>query len=109
MQDISNLESDEFFTEAEEEFPQKNKRAAKRRKQSVSKATRKQNLSKQIYGMDWYDNLHQFSKNKIHCSCQLCRFRSVFEPKAQTHSDMMKDVSQQQQLREYRLVSDTPC
>ena len=21
---------------------------------------------------DWYNNLHQYSKNKIHCSCGLC-------------------------------------
>lgn len=21
----------------------------------------------------WYNNLHQFSKNKIHCSCSMCR------------------------------------
>lgn len=24
----------------------------------------------------WYDNLHQYSKNKIHCSCWMCRSRS---------------------------------
>ena len=22
--------------------------------------------------VDYYDNLHQYSKNKIHCSCSLC-------------------------------------
>ena len=22
--------------------------------------------------MGWYDNLHQYSKNKIHCSCPMC-------------------------------------
>lgn len=24
----------------------------------------------------WYDNLHQYSKNKIHCSCWMCQSRS---------------------------------
>lgn len=24
----------------------------------------------------WYDNLHQYSKNKIHCSCWMCKSRS---------------------------------
>lgn len=24
----------------------------------------------------WYDNIHQYSKNKIHCSCPLCKSRS---------------------------------
>lgn len=25
----------------------------------------------------WYDNLHQYSKNKIHCSCPLCRCKTT--------------------------------
>ena len=24
----------------------------------------------------WYDNIHQYSKNKIHCSCCMCQSRS---------------------------------
>ena len=24
------------------------------------------------YGWQYYDNLHQYSKNKIHCSCPMC-------------------------------------
>ena len=24
------------------------------------------------YRCGWYDNLHQYSKNKIHCSCPMC-------------------------------------
>lgn len=24
----------------------------------------------------WYDNLHQYSKNKVHCSCWMCQSRS---------------------------------
>ena len=24
----------------------------------------------------WCDNIHQYSKNKIHCSCPLCKSRS---------------------------------
>ena len=24
----------------------------------------------------WYDNLHQYSKNKIHCSCAMCACKS---------------------------------
>ena len=42
-------------------------------------AIRKRRISKEIYGCSWankeweyYDHLHQFSKNKIHCSCPLC-------------------------------------
>lgn len=44
---------------------------AERRKKDFAKAKRKQAIIKH-YGLDWYDNLHQYSKNKIHCSCALC-------------------------------------
>ena len=42
------------------------------RKKSFSKAKRKQNICKYVYQDPWYDNLHQYSKNKIHCSCPMC-------------------------------------
>ena len=35
------------------------------------KAIRKRNLYP-----DYYDNLHQYSKNKIHCSCPMCARKS---------------------------------
>ena len=38
-----------------------------------TKAIRKRNLIREISGSDFYSNLHQYSKNKIHCSCPLCR------------------------------------
>lgn len=41
------------------------------------KAKRKQRITKEVYKWmqsfhPYYDNLHQFSKNKIHCSCPMC-------------------------------------
>lgn len=43
---------------------------------SRRKALRKRRLSEAIYYMGkdhpYYDNLHQYSKNKIHCSCPAC-------------------------------------
>ena len=42
------------------------------RKKSFLKAKRKRNICKHIYGWEYYDNLHQYSKNKIHCSCPMC-------------------------------------
>ena len=43
---------------------------------SRRKALRKRRLSEAIYfnGKEhpYYDNLHQYSKNKIHCSCPEC-------------------------------------
>ena len=47
---------------------------AERRHNNVSKAIRKERIVKEIYSNfdGWYDNLHQYSKNKIHCSCPMC-------------------------------------
>lgn len=36
-------------------------------------AMRKRRISQEIYKWDRYENLHQYSKNKIHCSCPDCR------------------------------------
>lgn len=38
-----------------------------------TKAKRKSSISSRILGHSYYNNLHQYSKNKIHCSCPLCR------------------------------------
>lgn len=39
-------------------------------------AIRKRRIAREVYpespGWDYYPNLHQFSKNKIHCSCPFC-------------------------------------
>lgn len=43
---------------------------------SRRKALRKRRIDKQhqyYYGWKpYYDNLHQYSKNKVHCSCTMC-------------------------------------
>ena len=38
-------------------------------------AIRKRKIARAVYhsDKDYYDNLHQFSKNKIHCSCPNCQ------------------------------------
>ena len=51
---------------------------------SFRKAKRKQRMARIIYhwhnwdNPDWeyYDNLHQYSKNKIHCSCPMCQAKT---------------------------------
>lgn len=51
---------------------------AEKRHNDWMKAIRKRRLDRTIYGntRDWYDNLHQYSKNKIFCSCPLCRAKT---------------------------------
>lgn len=49
---------------------------AERRHKDWSKAKRKAKISKENFGFNLYDNLHEYSKNKIHCSCGLCRAKT---------------------------------
>lgn len=56
------------------DFPTKNdgvRSRAERRKLNAKKAKRKQQLAAAVNGIK-YDNLHEYSKNKIHCSCPSC-------------------------------------
>lgn len=104
---------DEEFDKMEEDFDEidlcKNKRRSIRRKNNWKKAVRKRNISDKILCIDskvWsdkqrYNNLHQYSKNKIHCPCPECRFRSYLHPKQRTYSDMKKDIRDEQKINEY--------
>ena len=47
------------------------------RRISIIKALRKRRIDHEVYNYHdsnhgFYDNLHQYSKNKIHCSCPMC-------------------------------------
>lgn len=47
------------------------------RRISIIKAVRKRRIDQDIYSYldrehGYYKNLHQYSKNKIHCSCPIC-------------------------------------
>jgi len=45
-----------------------------RRKSDAIKAMHKRSIVRNVYRWPegWYDNLHQYSKNKVHCSCPMC-------------------------------------
>ena len=46
---------------------------AQRRHHNVHKALRKRGIVRSWgWDVEYYDNLHQYSKNKIHCSCPMC-------------------------------------
>ena len=48
---------------------------AEKRHNDWRKAIRKRRIDRETQGYwnkDWYDNLHQYSKNKIRCGCGLC-------------------------------------
>ena len=73
----------------------------KARKNSITKARRKQEIAETVYGWSYYDNLHQYSKNKIHCSCNLCRFRPVWNPDAKPMQDIKNIAKMDYRLKEY--------
>lgn len=53
---------------------------AEKRHNDWKKAIRKRRIVKDVYCWkdEWYDNLHQYSKNKVHCSCGMCaRYRKT--------------------------------
>ena len=70
----------EFFLVCEKlvEVPCLHERtAAWRRYKDYTKAARKRDIARKVYPSfkgesEYYSNLHQYSKNKIHCSCPIC-------------------------------------
>ena len=52
---------------------------AEKRHNDWKKAIRKRKIVKEVYcwNDEWYDNLHQYSKNKVHCSCPFCRTKTA--------------------------------
>lgn len=77
---------------------------AERRKNDYSKAIRKKSISKYYFGdeSDRYNNLHQYSKNKIHCSCPLCSAKTSKYGNTPNykHSDKLKIESMNSKLAE---------
>lgn len=56
-----------------------NRSRAYNRRMSYLKALRKKKITEEVYWdgngpyyHPYYNNLHQYSKNKIHCSCPMC-------------------------------------
>lgn len=69
---------DEEMFEEDIEPEQEDRTRARRRHVDFKKAIRKRNICVGIDGEEWYKHLHQYSKNKIHCSCPLCRCKSRY-------------------------------
>lgn len=73
---------------------------AENRFNSRRKALRRRRITQEVYGMKednpYYDNLHQYSKNKVHCSCPWCR-KSKERPKA---NDVRKNEAMNSAMEE---------
>lgn len=50
---------------------------AEKRHLDYKKAIKKRKIVLEVYREnDWYNNLHQYSKNKVFCSCPLCAVKT---------------------------------
>ena len=71
---------------------------AMNRHNSRKKALRKRTIDRQVHWCgrnneySWYDNLHEYSKGKIHCSCWLC------SAKTRKHGPTITDIRKIQRL-----------
>jgi len=85
-----------------------------RRHKNYTKAKRKYDINRSWGGWwfdhPWYSSLHEYSKNKIHCSCPMCRrktknhgaaalFNGAYNPSLH---DRRKDESMKQDLEEWK-------
>ena len=89
--------------------------SAWRRRKNLTKALRKRNITKHYWSSTfhpYYDNLHQYSKNKIHCSCPMCsaktrnkghRGRKNYHPAINYKpSDLRRQVAMDQSEADYK-------
>lgn len=106
--DIIEAQIEEFLEgPVPEDYTVKDKSRAKRRKEDAKKAIRKRKLARELYTYnsestwEWYNNLHQYSKNKIHCSCPLCRAKTNDNGRKNwKHSDLLKIESLEEKEKE---------
>ena len=85
---------------------------AERRHNSAKKAIRKQKITKEVYSKDenwnYYNNLHQYSKNKIHCSCYICSCKTRDKKKkySPTNRERRKLDEMNYEIKEMGVLND---
>ena len=94
--DLTDAEAESLFSTPKES------RKGDRRKIDYKKAKRKAriDLARSCDGLPMYDNLHQYSKNKIHCSCQLCRGKDCFGRHVTTEQEVKSRDEMLAELKE---------
>lgn len=95
----------ESFLDESTESEGKDYTRGERRRRDIAHALRKRakDRSRQSNTSrhDWYDNLHEYSKGKIHCSCPMCKIRTN-DKKCMTSEPPIRDKRKLQALEEER-------
>ena len=78
---------------------------AEKRHNDWKKAIRKKKIINE-YGFDYYDNLHQYSKNKIHCSCPLCASKTRHMPYGPSEHWSMQDTRRMEEMKDQLLDNE---
>ena len=97
LDDLTDAETESLFSTP------KDSRKGDRRKIDYKKAKRKAriDLARSYDGLPLYDNLHQYSKNKIHCSCRLCRGKDYFGRHITTEQEVKSRDEMLVELKEF--------
>ena len=68
------------------------------------KLLRKKRISNSVYGLDWYHHDGQYSKGKIHCGCELCKFGKKYG--LPTTRDMREFLREKILLDDYKIYNE---
>lgn len=94
------FETDLLRDDVEKEFvTEKDRSRGDRRKIDYQKAKKKKTKINH-HGFDYYNNLHQYSKNKVHCSCRICRGKDYFGRHILTEQEIKNNDEMQEELKE---------
>ena len=63
-------------------------------------ALRKRRIAREVLKWDYYNNLHQYSKNKIHCSCPLCRGKNWSYGENSIKQNLITDQKKIEKMRQ---------
>ena len=102
--DLTDAEAESLFSTSKES------KKGDRRKIDYKKAKRKAriDIARSCDGLPLYDNLHQYSKNKIHCSCRLCRGKDYFgrhittEQEVKSRDEMFVELKELDENLQYK-------
>ena len=65
---------------------------------------RKKRISNLVYGLDWYHHDGQYSKGKIHCVCEICKFGKKYG--LPTTRDMREFLREKILLDDYKIYHE---